>query len=335
MCYIFCVGKTEQELPEVRKHVDDSGYVDKYPMLWKDFEDHGYATLYAEDEPSINSFNLRLNGFQSQPTDHYMRPFWLALWQSTVREISPRYCTGHTPHHQFLLGYVKDYFLKYKTIPKFAFLFMCELTHWVNDPGQYLDSDFVQFLEWLKDSGELEKTVVVVMADHGGRYGKVRNSVQGKIEERMPMMSIRYPIKLIKDNPKLLMNLKLNKNRLVTAFDMHETILDILDRSRFVNHSITVSHRISLSQEIPFDRTCKDAHIDVHWCSCLQRIAQSTDNKYVKQSAEAVVSYINTLTLPVRKLCVEMELVQIKSAYLLIPNEKVCVNIFIDPKFSV
>lgn len=311
------------ELPEVRKQVDDSGYVDQYPMLWKDFKDHGYATLYAEDEPSINTFNLRLNGFQHQPTDHYMRPFWQALWKSTIHEISPRYCTGHTPHHQFLLGYIKDYFIKYKTMPKFAFLFMCELTHWINDPGQYLDSDFLTFLKWFKYSGELENAVVIIMADHGGRYGKVRNSVQGKIEERLPMMSIRYPTHTIENNPNLLKNLKLNKDRLVTAFDIHETILDLLDKSRFSHSSTNTSHRISLSQEIPYDRTCKDAHIDVHWCSCLKKIEQRIDDNYVRQSAKALVSHINTMTLPVRKLCRQIELVKVRSAYLMIPNEKV------------
>jgi hypothetical protein len=40
-----------------------------------------------------------------------------------------------------------------------------ELTHWRNDPGQYLDSDFVSYLKWLKHSGELEKSVVIVMAE--------------------------------------------------------------------------------------------------------------------------------------------------------------------------
>ncbi|XP_063430259.1 uncharacterized protein LOC134712542 [Mytilus trossulus] len=316
-------GKTEMELPEVRKHMFESGYVDKYPFIWKEFEKHGYATVYAEDEPSIGTFNLRLNGFDKPPTDHYMRPFWQAVWQSTLREISPRYCTGHTPHHHYLLGYVKDFFIKYKSMPKFAFLFMAELTHWKNDPGQHLDSDLKKFFQWFKHSGELEKTVVIVMADHGARYGKVRSTVQGKIEERMPMMSIRYPIEFLEKHPMLLKNLKLNKDRLVTPFDIYETVADVLDKSRFSPSSPKKSHRISLSQEISFNRTCKDAHIDTHWCSCLSRLQQHIDNEYVKKIADKLVAYINRLTLPVRKHCRKLELKEIKSAYLMIPNEKV------------
>ena len=52
------------ELPEVRRNKIDSEHVDVYPLIWKKFRDKGYATLYAEDEPSIGAFNLRLNGFQ-------------------------------------------------------------------------------------------------------------------------------------------------------------------------------------------------------------------------------------------------------------------------------
>jgi hypothetical protein len=51
--------------------------VDEYPLVWNDYKEQGYATLFAEDEPSIATFNLRFTGFQEPPTDHYMRPFWL------------------------------------------------------------------------------------------------------------------------------------------------------------------------------------------------------------------------------------------------------------------
>lgn len=316
-------GKTEMELPEVRKDEIDSKNVDSYPLIWKKFKDHGYATLFAEDEPSINTFNLRLNGFEQQPTDHYMRPFWQALWQSTLQDISSKYCTGHIPHHKYLLGYIKDFFIKYKNMPKFSFLFMGELTHWRNDPGQYLDSDFVSYLKWLKHSGELEKSVVIVMADHGARYGKVRKTVQGKIEERMPMMSIRYPVEFLKKYPKVLTNLKLNKERLTAPFDIYETITDVLDKHRFSEAISKKQRGISLSHEVPFDRTCSDAGIDIHWCSCLVRIKQDIKNEYVQKAAREIVSYINKMTFPLRKYCRNLELQDIKSAYVMIPNEKV------------
>jgi hypothetical protein len=44
---IFFSGKTEMELPEVRKDEIDSKNVDSYPLIWKKFKDHGYATLFV------------------------------------------------------------------------------------------------------------------------------------------------------------------------------------------------------------------------------------------------------------------------------------------------
>nr|KAG5687926.1 hypothetical protein BaRGS_014375 [Batillaria attramentaria] len=78
------------ELPEVRQSEFDAGTVDEYPLVWKLFQQQGYTTLYAEDEPTVGTFNLRFNGFHKQPTDHYMRHFWQALWESDLRKDSQR-----------------------------------------------------------------------------------------------------------------------------------------------------------------------------------------------------------------------------------------------------
>ena len=53
------LGKTVEELPEVRKGQPGSTYLDAYPLIWNRFEQNGYATLLAEDEPALSVFNLR------------------------------------------------------------------------------------------------------------------------------------------------------------------------------------------------------------------------------------------------------------------------------------
>ena len=78
-------GKTEVELPEVRKNHVDSTFVDVYPFIWNLLEQSGYVTLYAEDQPSLGTWQLRFNGFEQPPTDHYIRPFWQAFHDSEVK----------------------------------------------------------------------------------------------------------------------------------------------------------------------------------------------------------------------------------------------------------
>ncbi|OWF49683.1 uncharacterized protein LOC110451404 [Mizuhopecten yessoensis] len=316
-------GKTEVELPEVRINHDDAVTVDKYPMIWNEFRDQGYATLFAEDEPSISAFNLRLKGFENQPTDHYMRPFWQAIWGSQLRENSVRYCTGGTPHHSYTLDYVKDFFVKYNNVSKFTFAFMSELTHWDNNPGEHIDNDLFKFLKFFEKSGYLDNTLLILMADHGARYSRVRHTIQGKLEERLPMFALRFPPKYQSFHPRLMENLRRNSKKLTTPFDIHETLKDVLDLSRTSKSSPPHSRGISLLQQIPLNRTCAMAKIDVHWCTCLMQENRDVKSEHVQKAAFEILSYINQLTEPVRSECVPLNVKEIILAYLMIPNEKV------------
>ncbi|XP_052214889.1 uncharacterized protein LOC127833586 isoform X1 [Dreissena polymorpha] len=318
-------GKSEVELPEVRKHFVESEYVDSYPLVWNNFASKGYATLYSEDEPSIGVFNLRLNGFLRPPTDHYMRPFWQALWESPVHRDSPRYCTGNVPNHVYLLNYTKEFFVKYANVSKFAFTFGSELTHWDNNPGEYIDADFVEMFEYLHKGGFLDNTFVMVFADHGARYSRVRKTIQGKMEERLPMMSIAMPKQIRENYPLLWRNLQRNADKLVTPFDIHETLINILNLSRKSKvHSFkTIPRGISLLDEVPANRTCSMAHIDMHWCTCLKQLELDVTDTHVQKSVNAFVDFLDRQTRPVRHLCEELRFKSLLHAVLLIPNEKV------------
>ena len=55
---------------------------------------------------------------------------------------------------------------------------------------------------------------MIVFGDHGARYSQVRGTIQGKMEERLPMMSFAFPEWFRKKHPKLMKNLETNANRL-------------------------------------------------------------------------------------------------------------------------
>ncbi|WAR28886.1 hypothetical protein MAR_014590 [Mya arenaria] len=319
-------GKSEDELPEVRKNTFDSLFVDAYPLAWKDFRERGYVTLFAEDEPTIGVFNLRLNGFQDQPTDHYMRCFWQALWDTQMRKDSPRYCTGNVPNHIYLLNYTKDYFRKYENVSKFAFVFGSELTHWDNNPGEYMDSDIVDMLEFFRRKGYLDNTIVLAFADHGARYSRVRKTVQGKMEERLPFMSIAVPKWFREKYKTLYNNLLRNADKLATPFDIHETLMHILQLESYKSSKTSLKNiprAISLFDKIPATRTCEAAHIQMHWCTCLKQLDLDVSDKHVQKSVNALVRFLNNQTKHVRTICEPLQFQALHHAFLLIPNEKV------------
>ena len=311
-----------QELPEVRHNVQGSTYVDIYPFVWNKFEQQGYVTMYGEDQPSLGTFNLRMNGFEEIPTDHYMRPFWMAQSESSLRYDSQDYCLGGSPHHEYMLDYVKDFFRKYAEVPKFAFSFMGELSHHDNNPVEYVDDDIVALLEDLRKEGHLENTLVVVMGDHGARYSKVRQTVQGKLEERLPMMSLAYPQRFKTKHPKLMANLRNNAMGLSTPFDMHETLKDVLNHQK--KPAKTKNNRaVSLLRPIKVNRTCTSAGVELHWCTCLHWQSLPKDDKNVVKAVPLIVEKINELTYEIRDQCHKLTLKRVHDIKMITPNEKV------------
>lgn len=96
-------GFTELELPETRRRIADSNFVNVYPMIWQKYQKMGYVTAFNEDLPDVGTFSYRLNGFNEQPTNHYMRPFYLAV-KSEVGHYK-RLCLGDRPRHQIMIDY--------------------------------------------------------------------------------------------------------------------------------------------------------------------------------------------------------------------------------------
>ena len=315
------------ELPDTRRTTNGSQYVDVYPLIWRDFWDNGYVTMFAEDFPKGTIFNFLLNGFDAPPTDHYMRPLWNAMWDSEVRQSSAKYCTGNTPHYKYLLDYMRDFNVKYRNVSKFAFLLGAELTHDDNSKGEYMDGDLVELLTFLHSGGYLEDTLLVVMSDHGARYNAARKTVQGKMEERLPMMSLRFPPWFKQRYPILNRNLVTNVDRLSTPYDIHETLLDVLNLGRIVNTVDQPDKSISLLRPIPWNRTCTDAGIEMHWCTCMEQSPLDTRNGEVTKAVETVLGFVNSKTRKLRKLCAELQIKTVLNALLLIPNEQVTLSI--------
>lgn len=97
-------GFNELELPETRKRMANSKYVDEaFPFVWKEYEREGYLTAFNEDIPSVGTFSYRLNGFKNTPTTHYMRTYYLAI-EPEIRNYQ-QLCVGKQPRHQVMMNY--------------------------------------------------------------------------------------------------------------------------------------------------------------------------------------------------------------------------------------
>lgn len=83
------------------------------------------------------------------------------------------------------------------------------------------------------------------MSDHGIRWGDIRGTYQGQLEERLPFIVMALPKQFGQQYPEALRNLKTNVRRLTTPFDLHETFNDFLDSSRFIQIENVANKTIS------------------------------------------------------------------------------------------
>ncbi|RWS14514.1 hypothetical protein B4U79_12142, partial [Dinothrombium tinctorium] len=315
-------GSTEVELPLTRKRFPNAQFVNVYPFIWNDYTNQGYVTSYVEDGPNFGTFSYRLRGFDAKPTDHFGRPFYIEA-QKQYKRHKP-YCLGSQPRVRIMLDWSRQLFDVYPDIPKFAFGFHSEYSHDDFNLLQQADIETKQWLERLQNDGILENTILIVMSDHGNRFSTIRETQQGKQEERLPFFSFVLPKWFEAKFPNAVRNLRINgKDRLTTPFDLYATFLTILNlfnngqdvssQSSFAN-ARRLPRSISLFEEIPMSRTCEDADIEAHWCTCLNWQPADVSNPIVKAAAQALVDFINGLTQEVRNLCALLEISHITRA---------------------
>ncbi|KAL6740455.1 hypothetical protein Aduo_013806 [Ancylostoma duodenale] len=122
-------------------------YVDNETFLMKEFSERGYKTLLAEDW-MLGTLNYPYcKGFKKQPTDHYMRPFQIALEMNATKLLTDTYNYANCiEQHQDILGYLQDFVNSYKGIPKFGWIWLSLLSHNHESGVFHADHDFQQFL---------------------------------------------------------------------------------------------------------------------------------------------------------------------------------------------
>lgn len=334
-------GQTEEELPLTRKRFKQASYVDEvYPFVWNNFSDAGYSTLYGEDGHDFGTFTYRLKGFRKNPTDH----FPITFFHYTEQLNDQKQCIRAEKQHVVCFRYIESFWREYAKlgIPRFSLLHHSYLSHDDINRVQQADEDLVTHLQRMRDLGALENTLFIVMADHGARFSALRETQQGQLEERLPFVSIHLP-NLDKLHKKAKENLRKNAlDRLTTPFDMHATLLDsirwpltleeinspnqlpqgqTIPKEKNNPRPSPPNRSLSLFREIPLNRTCDQAGIEAHWCTCLNWKTVSNEADEARILAKAVVSLINEYTEPERSLCASLKLHRVEKAKKLVPND--------------
>ncbi|XP_069698059.1 uncharacterized protein [Periplaneta americana] len=312
---------------------NNNAVFDECNWVWKNFSAAGYRTAFGEDASNIGLFIYARRGFKKQPTDYYSRPY---LMQSEDdigfnKKLGAKLCIGSQMSLSVLLQYISKFAITMASKDFFGFFWGACLTHdYLNFPSLG-DGTYEQFLYNLIETGSLNRTVLIFMSDHGIRWGSIRETYQGRLEERLPFVFFIFPEWFRNKYPTATANLRRNTQRLTTPFDIHETLLDILNLDQIEQESIKrrslelgkykqKPRGISLFLPMHKSRTCSEAGIEPHWCTCQQSKVLPVGDAIIKNMSLILVDHLNSLLKPYG-VCSQLQVAEIISASVQFPRE--------------
>ncbi|KAH7947778.1 hypothetical protein HPB52_015795 [Rhipicephalus sanguineus] len=273
----------------------------------------GYVTLFAVDSTKDGSpFVDDRRGYGNPPVDHSTRSFVEAT-EKLERNAS---CESLTSRSEALLRYVNAVFQRDTgPVHKFGYVWLSQHIRGDINAVGYLDQPLKFFLRNLSTSGVLNSTALLLLSNYGKRAGSMAlPSSIGEHEVKSPFCFLVLPEKFLRKNPDVAVALEVNQRRLVSAYDIHATLL-ALARRPDDNYSST-ERGLSLLRSLPHERSCADVFAQPDSCACLD--SRSTELPYAADLslfARFAVDHMNEVTesnFPGR--CVRWELDRVNKA---------------------
>ncbi|CAF1200960.1 unnamed protein product [Didymodactylos carnosus] len=306
----------------VKKVVHYPGPFDNDSFIMKNFSrQFNYTTFFSEEWKESAFYNLK-NGFHEQPTDFYLRPFWLSVYDSSSYNkfwgnSNPKPCYLNKLLHHLSLDWLKQFLEVHSGIdqPKFGILKLNEMSHDYMERLFWIDHDLKAYLEDFYDRGLLNNTILMFCGDHGHRQHRIRLTRIGGMEVKLPFFSMLLPNWFKEKFPTAVTNLANNRGVLTSWWDVYETLVNILNmlENPSIFDPLKVNWKsstpgISLFHPIP-DRNCILAGIPEKYCPCVRSNPISIETVIIKQLALYSVSYINNQKLKYHQhLCMQLEL---------------------------
>ncbi|XP_053601810.1 uncharacterized protein LOC128670283 [Plodia interpunctella] len=320
------LGISVQELPRTCMPHKGSTF-DNCPFVWEWFKQAGYYTALGEDSSWLGTFNYLRGGFLNTPTDYYIHTF-ISEVEKLMKKRKKTLCSNDKYLFQMLLDYAQDLTTTLKANKLFGFFWEITMSHDYLNNAAVMDESYLKFLNTLEANEYLEKTVLILVSDHGMRWGQIRSTKQGRLEERLPFVFILAPPSFRENYAEAYNNLQINSKRLTTPFNLNAMLNDLVNLDNINNEKILAKSKenywrnrnISLFLPIPMNRTCQLAGISDHWCTCHKDIPISKENVFVKKGSEYMITYINNMLNTYRQ-CAQLTIAELLEAREMIAGE--------------
>lgn len=296
--------------------------IKKCSFIWDKFSEVGFYTALAADTPA-GLFGEYERMLPKIPTDFYLQPFiYETRFLFEDRTYDYHACLRNRYFYKILLNFVKIVIHNVSRKKLFGIFWEQSVSHEHPTLSSTMDKGYYDLLKYLEDIHYLENTVVILFSDHGPRFGDSVGTRQAYIEARLPLLEVLLPVDFRRRYPLAVKNFERNTQRLTTAFDVFETIRDLIDinttgmtnkqiRMRTERlKSMTHAKSISLFLPIPTNRTCESLDISERYCVCEKGQKISVELKARRFVAKVLITQVNQL-LSIFPQCAELQLKRI------------------------
>ncbi|KJH50719.1 hypothetical protein DICVIV_03160 [Dictyocaulus viviparus] len=266
-------------------------YLDEYPYHLTDFAKMGYKTkntLFIVNVPK-NTLNIRMKfptmvaqdygpgvayyphcmGFNKSEADHIWRPFDLRIEESTIFRKS--FEDSCSERHLEMLDYLQKFMNAYAGTPKIAQVWPTWLAHDTMKNLFHADEHFLKFFK--KNRAQIDRSFFFFLGDHGPIREGIGKTRLGRYEGLNPFLMVLIPS--VYRNTPIHFQLRQKTYELMTHFDIHATIVDILKIQPAAGYMDTsyrnlmpLSKGSSFLREWRGPRNCRTLPIPSHYCIC-------------------------------------------------------------------
>ena len=267
------------------------------PWVWDVLEQHGYMTLISDafcDNWSFNNAVFTHSLFNAFCKTHPARENGIQ-YHTPVNNGTP-VCVGAIDTPTYIFQHAQQFHRAYAGKKNTFSLSSVFEGHSGTDKRraiQLLDRPVKTFIKDMHCS--LQHSVLVLLSDHGG----------DPKDRTLPLLHLTFPRWWLEMYPDAHRALSINQERIVANMDIWATLTDmatypnLYNRESFQRGFVSDVFSppglpLSLLREIPSTRTFEDAGIPIAYCQVCSWKELETNNPEVVQSAEFVVSVLNS-----------------------------------------
>merc|ERR1719186_642188 len=297
-------------------YMDDIAATNNMSWAWEPWAKLGLPTMHFEDMAWAGVYNYHYKkGWKTRPFMFFLRKVFDAMKDWKIRNnplMNGCYlCVNNSPLHKRELSFLSNFIRSYNPVPYISFIHLAEYSHDQNNFISYMDKDLKIFLKNHIEDGLFDRTLLILMGDHGRRGGgSFTSSRAGWVDANTPLLYIRAPPQLKRENPDITRILNQSKDKLTTMQDLFKTMTDpVITRvEKPLNYGLPREQEgLSLLQPLP-SRTCEEALVPDKFCTCPgEKIKIDTNDPEMVKYAEKIVSKI-VETSKVFPLCQNLNL---------------------------